>query len=96
MKGPIFKWTGLKTPSGKGKHFIVSHFGYEDVFFDDASLIFQSKWTGDYHKEMNREVFLNHFRSMLPNLKDNAVIVLENAAYHSIRSLQQSLGINSN
>lgn len=42
--------TGLKTPSGKGKRLIVSHFVNEDRFVDDASLIFQSQSSGDCHK----------------------------------------------
>lgn len=77
--------TGLKNPSGKGKRLILSHFGNENGFVKDASLIFQSKSKGDYHQEMNGDVFLNHFRQVLPKLNENAVIVIDNAPYHSTK-----------
>lgn len=34
---------------------------------------------------MNGEVFLSHFRNVLPKLNDNAVVVLDNAPYHSTK-----------
>lgn len=77
--------TGLKNPTGKGKRLIVSHFGNEDGFVENASLIFQSKSKGDYHNEMDGKVFLEHFQRVLPNLKENCVIVLDNAPYHSVK-----------
>ncbi|CAH2001242.1 unnamed protein product [Acanthoscelides obtectus] len=73
--------TGLKNPAvlrfpGKGKRLIICHIGSEDGFVVDE--------TGDYHEEMNGESFEQWFSKILPNLEENAVIVLDNA-YHSRR-----------
>lgn len=78
--------TGLRNPNGKGKRLIISHVGNEDGFLENGELIFQSKGDDDYHKEMNGEVFLSYFRKIAALCKDNAVIVLDNAPYHSVKS----------
>lgn len=44
--------------------------------------IFVSKQSG-YHEEMNSKSFENWFRKVLPKLEENAVIVMDNAPYHS-------------
>lgn len=75
--------TGLKDPSGKGSRLIVLHIGSDDGFVENGLLIFQSKKTGDYHEEMTADVFEDWFREILGRLDDNAVIVLDNASYHS-------------
>ena len=38
--------------------------------------------TGDYHKEMNFEKFKNW---LVPNLKPNSVVILDNVAYHNVQ-----------
>lgn len=78
--------TGLKNPSGKGKRLIVLHIGSEDGFVENALLLFESKKTGDYHEEMNSEVFQNWFKEVLPNLEEESVIIMDNASYHSRKS----------
>lgn len=75
--------TGLKDPSGKGGRLIVLHIGSEDGFVEDGLLCFQSKKTGDYHEEMNAEVFENWFSQILGRLAKDSVIVMDNASYHS-------------
>lgn len=75
--------TGLKDPSGKGKRLIVTHIGSDEGFVKDGLLLFESKKTGDYHEEMNSETFEEWLQHTIPNLKENAVIVLDNAPYHS-------------
>ncbi|XP_050516569.1 uncharacterized protein LOC126891436 [Diabrotica virgifera virgifera] len=75
--------TGLKHPSGKGKRLIVLHIGSKDGFVDNGLLLFESKKTGDYHEDMNSDVFEQWLQRILPTLPQNAVIVLDNAAYHS-------------
>lgn len=75
--------TGLKNPSGKGKRLIILHVGSESGFVDGSLLLFESKKTTDYHEEMNAEVFENWFAQLLSKLPENAVIVLDNAPYHS-------------
>ncbi|CAG4975944.1 unnamed protein product [Colias eurytheme] len=75
--------TGLKNPSGKGKRLIITHIGSEDGFVDGGLHVFESKKQGDYHKDMNVEVFENWFELIFDKLDDNCVIVMDNASYHS-------------
>ncbi|XP_060846443.1 uncharacterized protein LOC132926121 [Rhopalosiphum padi] len=78
--------TGAVNPSGKGKRLIVCHIGSEDGFVSDSLLCFESKKnTQDYHDEMNGDCFRDWLESVLPRLKDNAVIVMDNAPYHSVK-----------
>lgn len=77
--------SGLKNPSGKGKRLIVLHIGNEHGFVEDRLLLFESKSTKDYHEEMDGKVFEKWFLSTLPQLDNNAVIVLDNAPYHSVK-----------
>lgn len=75
--------TGLKDPSGKGKRLIILHIGSEAGFLDGGLLLFEGSKSGDYHQEMNAEVFETWFAKILKTLPENAVIVLDNASYHS-------------
>lgn len=50
---------------------------------EGALLVFESKKDGDYHQEMNSENFENWFKAMIEKLPQNAVIVMDNASYHS-------------
>lgn len=75
--------TGLKNPSGKGKRLIILHVGSELGFVDGGLLCFEGKKTADYHEEMNATVFEEWFSKLLQKLPDNAVIVMDNASYHS-------------
>ncbi|KAL4143894.1 hypothetical protein QTP88_006148 [Uroleucon formosanum] len=79
--------TGAAKPSGKGKRLIVLHIGSEDGFVPGGLLSFQSKKdTGDYHNEMNGDTFFDWMKEVLPLLKDNCVIVMDNAPYHSVKT----------
>ena len=77
--------TGLKEPSGKGERLIVTHAGNRDGFIPGAELIFRAKkGDGDYHSEMNSDVYEKWFKTqLLPNIPPNSVIILDNASYHS-------------
>jgi len=77
--------TGSQNPSGKGKRLIVLHIGSEEGFVPGGLLCFESKKTTDYHEEMNGDVFYNWMENVLPLLKDNCVIVMDNAPYHSMK-----------
>jgi len=77
---------GQKEPSGKGKRLIVLHIGSTDGFLPGGLLCFESKTQStDYHAEMNGSTFFEWFVKILPLLKENAVIVMDNAAYHSVK-----------
>lgn len=78
--------TGLKNPSGKGRRLIILHIGSENGFIEECLLVFEGKKTADYHDEMNHTVFEEWFERMVSKLPDNAVIVMDNASYHSRRS----------
>ncbi|KAL4126790.1 hypothetical protein QTP88_010999 [Uroleucon formosanum] len=79
--------SGAAKPSGKGKRLIVLHIGSEDGFAPGGLLSFQSKKdTGDYHNEMNGDTFFDWMKEVLPLLKDNCVIVMDNAPYHSVKT----------
>lgn len=75
--------TGFHPPTGKGRRLIIVHIGSVNGFVDRGSLVFQSKRTGDYHEDMNAEVFEEYFDQMLSLLPENSVIVMDNASYHS-------------
>lgn len=75
--------TGLRNPIGKGRRLIILHIGSESGFVENGLLLFEGKKTSDYHEEMNANVFENWFEKILTVLPDNAVIVMDNATYHS-------------
>jgi len=80
--------TGLKQPSGKGERLIITHAGTATGgFIPNAELIFRAKKSdGDYHGEMNGEVYEKWFTTqLLPNIPPQSVIVLDNAPYHSAK-----------
>lgn len=77
--------TGAKNPTSKGRRLIVVHIGNEDGFVEDGSWVFESKGTGDYHESMDATHFENWFEKVLPKLGVNAIVVMDNAPYHSRR-----------
>ncbi|KAL4118946.1 hypothetical protein QTP88_011824 [Uroleucon formosanum] len=78
--------TGSVNPSGKGKRLIVLDIGSEDGFVPDALLCFESKKnSSDYHDEMNGDTFREWMEGILPRLRPNSVIVMDNASYHSVK-----------
>lgn len=52
---------------------------------EDGSWVFESKGTGDYHESMDAAHFESWFEKILPKLGENAVVVMDNAPYHSRR-----------
>ncbi|PSN30176.1 hypothetical protein C0J52_24176 [Blattella germanica] len=77
--------TGLKYPSGKGKHLIVEHIGDEKEFVNNGLWVFESRSMKEYHEEMNGNAFQEWFEKILPSLEPNYVIVIDNASYHSVK-----------
>ncbi|CAH4019877.1 unnamed protein product [Pieris brassicae] len=70
-------------PIGKGERLIICHAGTLKGFVPDALLAFKSQKTGDYHEEMNSEVYEKWFREMLTSLEEPSIIFINNAPYHS-------------
>jgi len=78
--------TGAPNPTAKGKRLIVVHIGSNEGFVDGGLLVFESKkGSSDYHEEMNGDVFFDWLKGVIPLLKDNSVIVMDNAPYHSVK-----------
>lgn len=80
--------------TGKGKRLIVTHIGSEDGFLEDGLLAFVSKKQGDYHHDMNGDVFEEWFAKVLDKIPDDSVIVMDNAPYHS-RKIEKVPNTNS-
>ena len=78
----------VQKPTGKGERLIIMNAITKDGWVPGAKLIFKSnRKTGDYHGQMNFELFAKWFKEMLmPNIPDNSVIVMDNASYHNILS----------
>ncbi|XP_060855338.1 uncharacterized protein LOC132933017 [Metopolophium dirhodum] len=78
--------TGAPNPTTRGKRLIVVHIGSNEGFVDGGLLVFESKKdSSDYHQEMNVDVFFDWLKDVIPLLKDNSVIVMDNAPYHSVK-----------
>lgn len=77
---------GAVNPTDKAKRLIVAHIGSKDGFVPDGLLCFESKKnTNAYHNKMNSNTFREWLQSVLPRLKHNAVFILDNAPYYSIK-----------
>lgn len=75
-------------PSGKGRRLIILHAGTRSKgLIEGCDLVFEAKKSeGDYHSEMNGQVFLEWFEhQLLPQLDEPSVIILDNASYHNLR-----------
>jgi transposase len=67
--------------------------GSENGFIPGALLIKSSTTASeDYHKEMDGFGFENWFRqSLLPNIPNDSIIVMDNASYHSLSNIPKSI-----
>lgn len=75
----------INKPSGKGDRLIVLNAVTSSGWIDGAKLVFQAKSnSGDYHGSMDEHNFTKWFtEQLLPNIPDNAVIIMDNAPYHN-------------
>ena len=78
----------VQKPTGNGERFIILNAITSLGWVHDAKLIFKStKKTGDYHGQMNWDLFKKWFKEMLlPNIQKNSLIIMDNAWYHNILS----------
>lgn len=82
----------VRKPGGfDGKRFIVLHAGNSRGFINNASLLFASKSKMlDYHGEMNSDLFTKWVKEkLIPNLEEPSLIIMDNAAYHSVEIEKQ-------
>lgn len=76
----------MNKPAGKGERFIILNAVTKDGWVKNAQLVFQAhRRTGDYHGAMDEDNFSKWFiTQLLPNIPDNAVIIMDNAPYHNM------------
>ncbi len=76
----------IQKPIGKGERLIIINAVTKDGWVPDAKVVFKStRKTGDYHGQMNWNLFQKWFsEKLLPNIPGNSIIVMDNAAYHNI------------
>lgn len=82
----------VQKPTGKGERLIIMNAITINGWVPSAKLVFKStKKTGDYHGQMNWELFRKWFTEMLiPNIPDNSLIIMDNAAYHNTLSVNSA------
>jgi transposase len=75
----------VQKPTGKGERLIIINAMTKDGWVPNAKLIFKStKRTGDYHGQMNYELFSKWFENeLLKNIPESSLIIMDNAAYHN-------------
>ncbi len=75
----------IQKPTGKGERLIIINAITKDGWVPGAKLTFKStKKTGDYHGQMNQELFTKWFtEKLLPNIPKNSLIIMDNASYHN-------------
>lgn len=75
----------LQKPTGKGERLIIVNAITSKGWVSDAKLVFKAgRKTGDYHGQMNHEIFKKWFsEKLLPNIPKRSLIILDNASYHN-------------
>ena len=75
----------IQKPTGNGERFVIVNAITKNGWVPGAKLVFKSaRKTGDYHGQMNAELFQKWFKeSLLPNIPVNSLIIMDNAAYHT-------------
>jgi hypothetical protein len=78
----------VQKPTGKGERLIIVNAITISGWVPGAGLVFKGeRKTGDYHGQMNRDLFEKWFGEMLiPNIPENSLIIMDNASYHNILS----------
>ena len=78
----------VQKPTGKGERLIIVNAITKSGWVPGSKLVFKStRKTGDYHGQMNWELFKKWFTEMLiPNIPEQSLIIMDNAPYHNILS----------
>ncbi|MBT6004756.1 MAG: hypothetical protein HOG79_03480, partial [Prolixibacteraceae bacterium] len=78
----------VQKPTGNGERLIIINAITISGWVSGSKLIFKStRKTGDYHGQMNWNLFKKWFTEMLlPNIPTNSLIIMDNAPYHKILS----------
>jgi hypothetical protein len=75
----------IKRPTGNGERLIIINAITKNGWVKKAKTVFKStRKTGDYHGQMNCELFEKWCREkLIPNIPSNSIIVMDNASYHN-------------
>ncbi len=78
----------VQKPTGKGERLIIINAITTSGWIPGSKLVFKStRKTGDYHGQMNWDLFKKWFAEMLlPNIPELSLIIMDNAPYHNILS----------
>ena len=78
----------VQKPTGKGERLIIMHAMTKNGWIPTAKLVLKStRKTGDYHGQMNHELFSKWFsEQLLPNMPKHSLIIMDNAPYHNVLS----------
>jgi len=76
----------IQKPTGNGERFIIINAMTKHGWVPNAKLVFKStRKTGDYHGQMNFDLFKKWFtEKLLPNIPPSSIIVMDNAPYHNV------------
>ena len=78
----------VQKPTGVGERLVLMNAITESGWVPGAQCVFKaSRKTGDYHGQMNGEMFQKWFANqLLPNIPPHSLIILDNASYHNVLS----------
>jgi hypothetical protein len=78
----------IQKPTGKGERLIIMNAITKDGWVPEAKVVFKStRKTGDYHGQMNGDLFQKWFvEKLLPNIPNTSLIVMDNSSYHNVLS----------
>lgn len=78
----------IQKPTGKGERLIIMNAITKDGWVPEAKVVFKStRKTGDYHGQMNGDLFQKWFvEKLLPHIPNASLIIMDNASYHNILS----------
>lgn len=78
----------IQKPTGQGERLIILNAITHQGWVPRARVVFKStRKTGDYHGQMNAELFRRWFVDhLLPNIPDHTLIIMDNAPYHTVLS----------
>jgi transposase len=76
----------VQKPTGKGERLIIMNAITKNGWVPNAKTVFKSaRKTGDYHGQMNWEIFKKWFtEKLLPNIPGASLIIMDNASYHNV------------
>ncbi len=78
---------GPSVPSAKGERLVVLHAMSRDGLVPNVGRVMRTAGKSrDYHGEMNADYFEKWIDDLIPNLPEKALVIFDNASYHSRRS----------